>query len=85
MVIELKTNLLSVILVCFQMAVHNSGKLLVLTWNANSVTPKKHELFEFLMSGSIDIALLNEIYLKQGVLFSHPDYSCYRLGSAGRS
>jgi hypothetical protein len=84
MVIELKTNFLSVILVCFQMATHNSGKLQVMTWNANSSSPKQHEFFDFLLSGSIDIALLNGTYLKQGVPFSHPDYSCYRLDRADR-
>jgi Reverse transcriptase (RNA-dependent DNA polymerase)/Endonuclease-reverse transcriptase len=66
------------------MAVHNSGKLQVMTWNANSISPKKHEFFDFLLSGSVDIALLNETYLKQGISFSHPDYRCYRLDRADR-
>jgi hypothetical protein len=32
------------------MAVHNFDKLQVMTWNANSVSPKKHELFDFLLT-----------------------------------
>jgi hypothetical protein len=63
------------------MAVLNFDKLQVMTWNADSVSPKKHELFDFLLSGGggIDIALLNETYLKQGVPFSHPNCRCYRF------
>jgi hypothetical protein len=56
------------------MAVLNPGKLQVMTWNANIVSPKKHELFDLLLRGSIDIALINESYLKQGISFSYPDY-----------
>jgi hypothetical protein len=66
------------------MEVLNSGNSQVMTWNANSVSPKKHELFDFLMSGSIDIVLINVTYLKQGVSFSHPDYKCYRLDRSDR-
>jgi hypothetical protein len=47
--------------------------------------PKKHEVFDFLLSGSIDIALINETYLKQSVPFTHPIYKFYRLDRTDRS
>jgi hypothetical protein len=50
-----------------------------MTWNANSVVPKKLEFFDFLLTNEIDIALINETYLKTEMPFSHPDYCCYRL------
>jgi hypothetical protein len=67
------------------MAVHNSSRLNVLTWNANSILRKRLEFFDFLLENSIDIALLNETHLKPGTGFSHPDYRCYRLDRVGRS
>jgi hypothetical protein len=45
---------------------------------------QKNELFYFLLSASIGIALINETYLKQGVPFSHHDYKCYRLDRTDR-
>jgi hypothetical protein len=54
-----------------------------MTWNADSISPKKHEIFYFLLSNDIDIALINETYLKQGTSFSHPDFRCYRLDREG--
>jgi exonuclease III len=61
-----------------------SSKLKVMTWNANSISPKKHEFFDFLLSNEIDIALINETFLKQGTPFSHPEFKSYRLDREGR-
>lgn len=66
------------------MAAPDLLKLQIMTWNADSISPKKHEFFDFLLSNDIDIALINETYLKQGTPFSHPDYICYRLDREGR-
>jgi hypothetical protein len=65
--------------------VHNSSRLNVLKWNANSILSKRLEFFDFLLENSINIALLNETQLKPGTGFSHPDYRCYRLDRVGRS
>jgi exonuclease III len=64
------------------MAAHKPN-LNVMTWNADSISPKKYEFFDFLLSNDIDIALKNETYLKQGTPFSHPDFRCYRLDREG--
>jgi hypothetical protein len=58
---------------------HNVSKLKSMVWNADSVSPKKNEFFEYLIDNKIYVALINETYLKQGVPFSHPNYKCYRL------
>jgi Reverse transcriptase (RNA-dependent DNA polymerase)/Endonuclease-reverse transcriptase len=60
------------------------SKLKIMTWNANSILPKKHEFFDFVLRNEIDVALINETYLKQGTPFSHPDFRCYRLDREGR-
>jgi exonuclease III len=61
------------------MVVHESTRLKIITWKANSVQPKKLEFFDFLLKNSIDIAVINETHLKSGTEFSHPNYVCYRL------
>jgi exonuclease III len=64
------------------MAAHKPN-LNVMTWNADSISHKKHEFFDFLLSNDIDIALINETSLKQRTPFSHPDFRCYRLDREG--
>jgi exonuclease III len=64
------------------MAAHKPN-LNVMTWNADSISPKKHEFFDYLLSNDIDIALINETFLKQGTPFFHPDFRCYRLDREG--
>jgi exonuclease III len=64
------------------MAAHKPN-LNVMTWNADSISPKKHEFFDFLLINDIDIALINETFLKQGTPFSHSDFRCYRLDREG--
>jgi hypothetical protein len=64
------------------MAAHKPN-LNVMTWSADSISPKKHEFFYFLLSNDIDIALINETFLKQAIPFSHPDFRCYRLDREG--
>ena len=56
-----------------------------MTWNANSlnIPSKKLEFFDFLVTNKIDIALVNETFLKQGTSFSHPEYKTYRLDRVG--
>jgi hypothetical protein len=39
--------------------------------------------FPFFFSNDIDVALINETYLKQGTRFSHPAFRCYRLDREG--
>jgi hypothetical protein len=61
------------------------NKINVMLWNANSIVPKKHEFFDFLIENDIQIALLSETYLKPGTSFYHSDFSCYRLDRVGRA
>jgi hypothetical protein len=63
----------------------NFSKINVMLWNANSIVPKKHEFFDFLIENDIQIALLSETYLKPGIGLYHSDFSCYRLDRVGRS
>jgi hypothetical protein len=51
------------------MAAHKPN-LNVMTWNVDSISPKKHEVFDFLLRNDIDTALINETYLKLGTRFS---------------
>jgi hypothetical protein len=57
--------------------------LQLMTWNADNISPKKHEFFYFLLSNDIGTALINETYLKQRTPFFHPDFRCYRLDGEG--
>jgi exonuclease III len=66
------------------MAIDESTRLNIITWNANSVQPKKLKFSDFLLENSIDIALINETHLKPGTRFSHPNYVYYRLDRVGR-
>lgn len=54
-------------------------KLKCLIFNAQSVRSKKSEIFEFLLSESIDLALFSETYLKHEDSFCHSAYYTYRL------
>jgi len=57
----------------------NTSKLKIMLWNADSVSKKKAELLESLITNEIDIALISETYLKRDVPFSLPNYKCHRL------
>lgn len=48
------------------------------TWNARSVSKKKHELIYFLDKFNIDIILITETHLKPGMGFHIPHYYIYR-------
>jgi hypothetical protein len=61
------------------MATHNPLSINVMTWNANSIVPKKLEFFDFLLENEVDIVLLNETFLKPNIPFSHPNFKSYRL------
>jgi hypothetical protein len=65
-------------------AAPDPSKLRIITWNADSISPKKHEFFDFLLENEIDIGLINETYLKRGITFSHPEFRCYRLDREGQ-
>lgn len=50
----------------------------IASWNANSLTNKKHELEDFLINFDIDIMLINETWLRQGNIFKIANYYTYR-------
>lgn len=55
-----------------------------MSWNAQGITRKKHEVFDVLLKESVDIGCFNESFLKAGASFSHPDFITYRLDREGR-
>jgi hypothetical protein len=61
------------------MAVHELTRLNIMTYNANSIHPKKLNFFDFLLENSIDIALINETHLMSGTRLCQPNYVCYRF------
>lgn len=55
-------------------------KINILNWNADSIQPKIHQLYTFLIENSIDVACLQETMLNPNFTApSHPDYKIYRL------
>ena len=50
-----------------------------LTWNAQSVLPKKKELFDFLLSNKISIATVVETHLNSSKSISNPHFRILRL------
>lgn len=59
---------------------HQSNeKLNVLYWNANSIKPKIHQFYNFMLENHTDIACLSETLLGPGdVLPTHPSFIIYR-------
>ena len=51
----------------------------ILYWNAQSIHPKRSEIFDYLCENKIDVALFQETWLKPNLGFDHPLYHCYRL------
>jgi hypothetical protein len=49
-----------------------------LIWNAQSISPKRDETFNFLLKKNIHVALINETWLKPQNKFYHSDYICLR-------
>lgn len=56
-----------------------TNNLKFMIFNAQSVRNKKTEIFEFLATNSIDIALFSETHLTNTDSFSHVDFHTYRL------
>lgn len=54
------------------------GKLRLVTWNADGVANKKQELIQLLQELDVDIALVQETHLRQGLVFNLPNYQGYR-------
>jgi hypothetical protein len=49
-----------------------------MSWNCQSVKPKRNELEAFLHQHSIDIALVNETWLQPHINFTISGFECYR-------
>lgn len=56
----------------------NPATLKVLTWNANGISPKKQELDHFLAEHQVDVALIQETFLKPCHRFTMSNYIIYR-------
>ena len=54
------------------------NSLKIVHWNCRSIRNKHTELFNFLISQSIDICLLSETWLKSNDELKHPKYMCVR-------
>lgn len=64
---------------------YNSKKSLqIFYWNAQGVRRKSDEFFELLNKKKIDVALLQETFLKSNHELNHRDFICYRLDRMGR-
>lgn len=57
---------------------HSSDNLKILYWNANGITTKSAEFFDYLLSENIKVAAICETFLKPQIRFSHPDFSIHR-------
>ena len=67
------------------MVVHKTT-LKVLYWNADGVVNKIHQLYDFMIENFIDVACIQETFLKPNViLHAHPDFRCYRNDRLDRS
>ena len=53
----------------------NKKALKIMYWNANGIASKQHEFFNFMDANKIQIAALNETFLKCNMRFSH----CFTL------
>lgn len=56
----------------------NNQTIKILIWNSRGIRNKLYEFFDTLIRESIDIALVNETWLKSDVVMNHPEYFCYR-------
>ena len=57
----------------------HKDELSIVYWNANGIESKIHELYDFLLKNFIDIACINETFLKShSTLNSHPEFKIYR-------
>lgn len=56
---------------------HAKG-LLIVSWNANSVFPKRLELLDFITQSSPDLILIQETYLRPHTSFKFPNHLVYR-------
>lgn len=62
----------------------NSKPLIIASWNACSLYPKRHELENFLTDEGIDIMLIQETFLRPCTTFKTPNYVTYRNDRPGR-
>lgn len=56
----------------------NRDGVFIVSWNTNSVYPKRHELLQFVADNDVDILLLQETFLRPHTIFNIPNYSVYR-------
>lgn len=57
-----------------------TNTLRILYWNANSLSEKVFELYEYMQTNQMDIACLSETFLKPiQNIHRHPHYVIYRL------
>ncbi len=56
----------------------------MISWNANSLFPKRQEFNEYLIENGIDIALIQETCLKPQTLYKVPNYKIYRQDRVNR-
>lgn len=52
--------------------------ILVVSWNANSLNPKKFELIDFLNDNSPDVVLIQETFLRPYTSIKFPNFKVYR-------
>lgn len=52
--------------------------IIITSWNANGIRNKKRTFTDFLESHKIDIALVQETFLKPSINFTVPNYRIYR-------
>lgn len=56
----------------------SNRKLKILIWNSRGIRNKLIEFFDYLIRNDIDIALVNETWLKSDITMNHPNFYCYR-------
>lgn len=64
------------------MPLNNNSKINVSYWNANSLLPKIHELYHYLVTNDIDICCVSETAFDENTII--PSHSQYRVLSLNR-
>ncbi len=61
------------------------NKIKIIYWNANGISNKIYEFYNLLILHNIDLACVNETFLKPGKnLPNHPNYATYRMDRLDR-
>lgn len=55
----------------------------MILWNARGIRKKAAEFFDFLLREKVDIALVSETWLTEGILIRHSEFVCHRRDRTG--